>query len=369
MSAREVWELLVSFADLVSKLLPEMSKSYIWHIVFDTFHDHRTLLIVKDGRVTGGICFRTFTARGFVEIVFCVVAQEERRHGYGTHMMNHMKEIIKKEGIYDMLVFADTSAVTYFAHQGFTTRIDLPESVWNGYIKSYQESTLMHCHINKHVPSFLRIPEMLQAQREALDSFLPKGITVVKPLLLSPNARRHSDGGTVGLGAAEIVSDGSNISADYLRRRWTAEMADLLNRIKGCKEASWPFERPVDTRFVAGYLDVIETPCDLSLIERRLNDKVYRDCPTAFLNDIQLMIDNCKKFNPDPRNEYNVAAVTLERNFSQRMAQLRVSFAQRPNDGSEIPQYDANIDGCGLEEAASGRFNATYFRHPKHARR
>lgn len=395
MGAREVGALLAAFAELVSRLLPEMARAYIWRIVFDTCHDHRSLLVVKDGRVTGGICFRTFAARSFVEIVFCVVAHEERRHGYGTHMMNHLKEVVRQEGICDLLVFADTSAVTYFARQGFSTRIDLPERVWSGYIKSYQESTLMHCQINRHVPSFLRVPEMLQAQREALDALLPRGITTVTPLLLPPSAKRHCSGSasdssvTIGLDQQENGEDeggkekeggnstsGNNmnnantkskISADYLRRRWTAEMGDLLNRIRGCREGSWPFLQPVDTRFVPGYLDVIETPCDLSLIERRLNDQVYRDCPTAFLNDVQLMIDNCKTFNPDPRNEYNQAAVTLERTFAQRMAQLRVSFAQRPNDGSQLPPYDPAVDGNTLEHTTSGSSGST--RHPKHGRR
>ena len=106
MGAREVGALLAAFAELVSRLLPEMARAYIWRIVFDTCHDHRSLLVVKDGRVTGGICFRTFAARGFVEIVFCVVAHEERRHGYGTHMMNHLKEVVRQEGICDLLVFA-----------------------------------------------------------------------------------------------------------------------------------------------------------------------------------------------------------------------------------------------------------------------
>lgn len=360
MSAHEVWGLLVAFADVVSKLLPEMAKSYIWRIVFDTCHDHRSLLVVKDGRVTGGICFRTFAARGFIEVVFCVVAHEERRHGYGTHMMNHLKEIISREGIYDMLVFADTSAVTYFTHQGFTTRIGLPDSVWCGYIKSYQESTLMHCHISERVPSFLRVPEMLQAQREALDALLPKNITAVAP------ASRHSH----QQHQQHEDEAGKGVSADYLRRRWTAEMSDLLNRIKGCREGAWPFYQPVDPRFVPGYLDVIAKPCDLSLIERRLNEQLYRDCPTAFLNDVQLMIDNCKRFNPDRRNEYNVAAVTLERAFAPRMALLRTSFAQRPTDGSQLPVYDPATDGADLEAAASAASSAKgSARHAKHGRR
>lgn len=43
------------------------------------FHrKHKTLALIKDGRVIGGICFRMFPTQGFTEIVFCAVTSNEQ---------------------------------------------------------------------------------------------------------------------------------------------------------------------------------------------------------------------------------------------------------------------------------------------------
>jgi len=39
---------------------------------------HKTLSLIKDGRVIGGICFRMFPTQGFTEIVFCAVTSNEQ---------------------------------------------------------------------------------------------------------------------------------------------------------------------------------------------------------------------------------------------------------------------------------------------------
>lgn len=39
---------------------------------------HKTLALIKDGRVIGGICFRMFPTQGFTEIVFCAVTSNEQ---------------------------------------------------------------------------------------------------------------------------------------------------------------------------------------------------------------------------------------------------------------------------------------------------
>uniref|UniRef100_T1JPK4 N-acetyltransferase domain-containing protein n=1 Tax=Strigamia maritima TaxID=126957 RepID=T1JPK4_STRMM len=45
-----------------------------------------------DKRVIGGICFRTFPSQSFTEIVFCTLTSNEKAKGYGTHLMNHLKD-------------------------------------------------------------------------------------------------------------------------------------------------------------------------------------------------------------------------------------------------------------------------------------
>jgi histone acetyltransferase len=53
--------------------------------------EHRTLLLVKNGRPIGGITFRAFAERGFSEIVFYAIDKDEQIKGYGTHVMNRLK--------------------------------------------------------------------------------------------------------------------------------------------------------------------------------------------------------------------------------------------------------------------------------------
>ncbi|MGH0127483.1 UNVERIFIED_CONTAM: hypothetical protein FKN15_046818 [Acipenser sinensis] len=91
-----IW--LVGLQNVFSHQLPRMPKEYITRLVFDP--KHQTLALVKDGHVIGGICFRMFPSQGFTEIVFCAVTSNEQVKGYGTHLMNHLKEyhiIIKKQ--------------------------------------------------------------------------------------------------------------------------------------------------------------------------------------------------------------------------------------------------------------------------------
>ena len=43
-----------------------------------TLRKHRSLALVKNKTVIGGICFRMFPRQGFSEIVFCAVSSNEQ---------------------------------------------------------------------------------------------------------------------------------------------------------------------------------------------------------------------------------------------------------------------------------------------------
>jgi len=86
-----------------------MPKEYITRLVFDP--KHKTLALIKDGRPIGGICFRMFSSQGFTEIVFCAVTSNEQVKGYGTHLMNHLKDYHIRNGIFHFLTFADEFAI------------------------------------------------------------------------------------------------------------------------------------------------------------------------------------------------------------------------------------------------------------------
>ena len=121
---------------------------YITRLVFDP--KHKTLALIKDGRPIGGICFRMFSSQGFSEIVFCAVTSNEQVKGYGTHLMNHLKDYHIRNGVFHFLTFADEFAIGYFKKQGFSKDIKLGKSVYQGYIKDYEGATLMG-KLNKEI--------------------------------------------------------------------------------------------------------------------------------------------------------------------------------------------------------------------------
>jgi hypothetical protein len=49
--------------------------------------------------------------QGFTEIVFCAVTSNEQVKGYGTHLMNHLKDYHIGHNIYHFLTFADEFAI------------------------------------------------------------------------------------------------------------------------------------------------------------------------------------------------------------------------------------------------------------------
>lgn len=321
-------EYLSDYCRIVKKQLPFMSKDYILHIVFD-MRSHRTLLVIKQGSVIGGICYRTFRAQGFIEIVFCVVDAQERARGFGTQMMNHLKEYMKKEEIYEFLTCADNSATEYFAKLGFTANVTLPAPRYIDYIKLYDNSTLMQCSLNRLIPSYLELPEMLQRQRAAVLSRLPplrhlgvhpllgdltqrRPIRRDDPAFPPPPAKRvrHSFG--------ENEEEG-NEGEEEEEEPFQVKLRKLIQRLKNAPSA-WPFLKPVDEKLYPSYRKIVQVPVDLSLVEQRVYGGEYLAIGD-FVGDIQLMLQNCRSFNPEG-NIYHETSIKFEKEFRHELRLL-----------------------------------------------
>ena len=68
--------------------------------------------------VMGGITFRLFMEDAFGEIVFCAITSSEQVKGYGSYMMNYLKEYVKRLGnVQYFLTYADNYAIGYFKKQ------------------------------------------------------------------------------------------------------------------------------------------------------------------------------------------------------------------------------------------------------------
>ena len=170
---RRELELLTAMKNIVSKHLPNMALDYISRIVYDVvYHESLLLIDCKTEKPFGGICFRPFPERGFVEIVFCAVDSSQQVQGYGSYLMSHLKKEMKKRGIYHILTYADNQAIGYFMKQGFHKTVLLEREKWQGYIKDYVEATLMECVLHKNVEDYTNIPDTIQKQREALQQLI-----------------------------------------------------------------------------------------------------------------------------------------------------------------------------------------------------
>ncbi|ELT94456.1 hypothetical protein CAPTEDRAFT_113858 [Capitella teleta] len=106
-----------------------------------------------------------FPSQGFSEIVFCAVTSNEQVKGYGTHLMNHLKDYHVQHSVLHFLTFADEFAIGYFKKQGFSKEIKLPKANYTGYIKDYEGATLMGCEMDARI-MYTQFSQIIRKQKE-----------------------------------------------------------------------------------------------------------------------------------------------------------------------------------------------------------
>lgn len=327
--APESMIILTGLKNIFQRQLPKMPREYITRLVMD--RNHMSMAIVKRGlQVVGGITYRPFNHRKFAEIVFCAITSTEQVKGYGSHLMNHLKDHVKSSSdVMHFLTYADNYAIGYFKKQGFTKEINLDRSIWVGYIKDYEGGTLMQCSMVPRV-HYLQVQDLLTAQRQAI---LAKIRSISKSHIVHPGLdvfRKQS--GT----KKEDVVDSSDPSALFKihpsevpglkESAWTVEMDELSRRPKrgphhnlmrhilvelSNHQAAWPFTNPVNAQEVADYYDFIKEPMDLSTMESKLEKNQYATLDDL-LHDAHLIFNNCRLYNP-PTSVYAKSANRLEK--------------------------------------------------------
>jgi len=310
-----IW--LVGLQNVFSHQLPRMPKEYITRLVFDP--KHRTLALVKEGRVIGGICFRMYPTQGFTEIVFCAVTSNEQVKGYGTHLMNQLKDYHIRHKILHFLTYADQFAIGYFKKQGFSKDIKLPQSAYLGYIKDYEGATLMGCQLNPFIV-YTEFSSVLRKQKEIVKKLIEKkqeqlrqihaGLTCFRdgvrqiPIENIPGLRE--------MGWRPDKFKQEPIDQEQLY----ATLKTVLNQVKSHASA-WPFLKPVDKSEAPDYYDHIKYPMDLKSMQDRLKNRYYCN-KRLFIADVLRIVTNCRAYN-DPDTEYYKCANALERFFQNKM--------------------------------------------------
>ncbi|KAK6324105.1 histone acetyltransferase KAT2B isoform X1 [Coregonus clupeaformis] len=304
---------LVGLQNVFSHQLPRMPKEYITRLVFDP--KHKTLSLIKDGRVIGGICFRMFPSQGFTEIVFCAVTSNEQVKGYGTHLMNHLKEYHIKHDILNFLTYADEYAIGYFKKQGFSKDIKVPKAKYLGYIKDYEGATLMGCELNPSIP-YTEFSVIIKKQKEIIKKLIERkqaqirkvypGLSCFKegvrqiPIESIPGIRET---GWKPVGKGKELKDPDQLYST---------LKTILQHVKSHQNA-WPFMEPVKKTEAPGYYQVIRFPMDLKTMSERLKSRYYTT-RKLFMADMQRIFTNCREYNP-PESEYYKCANLLEKFF------------------------------------------------------
>ncbi|XP_063242704.1 histone acetyltransferase KAT2A isoform X2 [Bacillus rossius redtenbacheri] len=315
---------LIGLQNVISHQLPKMPKDYITRLVFDP--KHKTLALVKDNQPIGGICFRTFPTQGFTEIVFIAVTSNEQVKGYGSHLMNHLKDYHIRQNILHFLTFADEFAIGYFRKQGFSKDIKLPRQMYQGYIKDYEGATLMHCELNPRIV-YTEFTTVVRRQKEIIKKLIEMRQQEVQKVHPGLTCFREGMKVIPVESIPGILETGWRPVARNTRvTKVTEDCGDpdtlanifrtVLNMMK-THECAWPFMRPVDKDEVVDYYDHIKYPMDLKTMNDRLKAKYYTT-RRLFVADMTRIFTNCRLYN-SPDTEYYRCATVLEKFFQTLM--------------------------------------------------
>jgi len=319
-------EALIVLKNIFSRQLPKMPKEYIVRLVFD--RRHATLAIKRQGRVIGGVCYRRYEEQRFAEIAFCAISGTEQVKGYGTRLMNHLKQRAQLENVEYFLTYADNYAIGYFQKQGFSKHIAMPKERWYGYIKDYDGGTLMECYVHPGF-DYLNIPQIISRQRAYIYHCLKlrsqshkrqEGIELFKA-----GKRLGSVADINGIleagWAPQHLKLGTDRDRQLTQTRLVAVLKVVFDRLRA-SDHCWPFEERVEdiAKEAPEYLTKIKNPIDMPTIAARLKTDHYRT-KEMMRADFKRMTDNCVAFNGSG-NRYSEEAEAFDKAVREQFAQL-----------------------------------------------
>jgi histone acetyltransferase len=313
---------------VITAHLPKMEPEYVLRLVFD--YRAITVFLFYDGWVKGAISSRVFTEERFIEVVFLSVDWALQRGGKGRLLMNYLKTIMQFSEIFDFLVCADNKAIDFFQKQGFSYRtIAMDPKRWMGRIRDYLDVTLMHCQIYPEVDYF-GFARALDKQMEFLETQTGDryfgGVfrreDMWEPYRYCPQFLNRSLPELVLMLRTPEGPEDEPWKEDYFERmdqiKWRC--VRILQQLQADEEFARIFERPVTEEIAPRYFDDVNRPMDFCTVRKRLRRfRDYYKRPEMFAADIDLIVENCKKYN-SMDTVYHRAAVTLKQRFRELYA-------------------------------------------------
>ncbi|KAH6797940.1 histone acetyltransferase of the GNAT family 1 [Perilla frutescens var. hirtella] len=341
-----IW--LIGLKNIFARQLPNMPREYIVRLLMD--RNHKSVMVIRrtlvSSLVVGGITYRPYISQKFGEIAFCAITADEQVKGYGTRLMNHLKQHARDvDGLTHFLTYADNNAVGYFVKQGFTKEIHLEKERWQGYIKDYDGGILMECHIDPKLP-YTDLSTMIRRQRQAIDEkirelsnchivypgidFQKKEAGIPKKPIKDDIPGLREAGWTPDqYGHSQFKPVNSSTDAVSHQKQLTAFMRSLVKAVHDHPD-SWPFKEPVDARDVPDYYEIIKDPIDLKTMSKRVESEQYYVTFEMFVADVRRMFSNARTYN-SPETIYYKCSTRLEAHFTTKVqAGLQASVKTQP---------------------------------------
>ena len=297
------WKGLIDCKVLFGRQLPRMPKDYMVRLLFDK--RHFCFRMLKEGKLLGACCFRPFAGVKVFEIVFLAVSAGEQVKGFGTTLMGQLKAFAQSKGVCDLVTYADVAAVGYFTKQGFfpAEKSSFP-SEWDGHIKDYDGAHLMRCRIYPEI-DYLNYTKFVSDFKQS----------VYKQVLQNINPKRWP-----GLSARPArIEDVPGVTLPAQQKSLEAQISDIIEAAFSHK-SSWPFQDPVDVKEATDYLEIVQSPTDLSTMRKRNSQRGFRTAE-SFKLEMKLMFDNCFAYNGKD-TVYTREAVILEKFVMPRIERL-----------------------------------------------
>ena len=335
-------KLLTDLKNIIAKQLPKMPKEYIVRLVFD--RKHESMVIIKNAtkKVVGGICYRPNITQGFIEIAFLAISSLEQVKGYGTRLMNKLKDHCKEKNLKYFLTYADNNAIGYFKKQGFNMALKMPMEKWKDYIKDYDGGTLMEAYCNPMI-NYSNLSETIKEQKNCIKNYAMKFLNVKTKHSYSDLEKAIKK---AKISQSDISSSNIEISKELFdaipgmkNSGWTYEDYQKqleyekdgnINFISQCRNIiiklksnknSWPFKEPVNTQQVPDYYETIKEPMDLQTLEKGLESGNYKN-KNAFVKDLRKIFSNARQYNK-VNSIYHKYATMLENSIEDDIANLR----------------------------------------------
>ncbi|KAH0464004.1 hypothetical protein IEQ34_006790 [Dendrobium chrysotoxum] len=317
-----IW--LIGLKNIFARQLPNMPKEYIVRLVMD--RSHKSMMVIRLNQVVGGITYRPYLSQRFGEIAFCAITADEQVKGYGTRLMNHLKQHARDvDGLTHFLTYADNNAVGGLRRKFLLRRKDGKGHaiIFSSYIKDYDGGILMECKIDPKLP-YTDLSTMVRRQRQAIDEKI-RELSNCHIVYSGIDFQKKEAGIPRKILKVEDIPGEAGWTPDqwghsrYKPTNATDGVAyrQQLNMMNEHPDA-WPFKDPVDARDVPDYYDIIKDPMDLKTMSKRLESEQYYVTFEMFIADVKRMFANARTYN-SPETIYYKCSTRLENYFSNKV--------------------------------------------------